>query len=216
MKKSTHLFIPLTVLFTLSFAFGFTLSFAFGFTLLSTSCKPTESVSVRNRNPQLINLAVSHGHCSSKFSGRIENLNLELFPRTDAGNPLEDMKISFDINPNTLNVCNDSSLSRKLKSPGFFINKEEDRIQFKTTQVYTMGIDWYQINGTLSIKGLEHNVIFYATGIRGENEISPTELVLQGQVYLLDWGIDFDVFLFGTTESPTSWLHLNMKIDLQK
>ena len=126
------------------------------------------------------------------------------------------MKISFDIDPNTLNACNDSSLSEKLKSPGFFMNKEEDKITFKTTQVYTLGIDWYQINGQLSIKGIEHNVILYATGIRGKNEISPTELVLQGQVYLLDWGIDFDLFLFGTAQSPTSYLHLNMVIDLDK
>jgi polyisoprenoid-binding protein YceI len=163
------------------------------FTLLSTSCK----------------------HCSSKFSGQVENFNLELFHRTDIGNPLGDMKISFDINPNTLNACNDSSLSEKLKSPGFFMNEEEDKITFKTIQVNTLGIDWYQVNGKLSIKSVEHNVVLYATGIRGEDEIYPTELVLQGQVYLLDWGIDFDLFLFGTAQSPTSWLHLNMVIDLE-
>ena len=186
------------------------------FTLLSTSCIPTESVTEKNASAQLINLAVSHGHCTSKFSGQVDNLNLELFPRTDLGNPLENMKLSFDIDPNTLNACNDSSLSEKLKSPGFFINNKEDRISFKTTQVNTIGIDWYQINGKLSIKGIEQNVIFYATGIRGENETAPTELVIQGQVYLLDYGIDFDIFLFGTAESPTSWLHLNMVIDLDK
>lgn len=192
------------------------LSIACTFTLLSTSCKPSESVTEKKSSSQLVNLAVSHGHCSSKFSAQVENFNLELFPRIDVGNPLEDMKISFDINPNTFNACNDSSLTKKLKSPDFFMNKEEDKIKFETTSTYTMGIDWYQINGKLSIKGIEHNVTFYATGIRGENEIWPTELVIQGQVYLLDWGIDFDLFLFGTAQSPTSWLHLNMVIDLDK
>jgi polyisoprenoid-binding protein YceI len=208
MKSLKTILLPVTI--------AIALSMVCVFTLLSTSCKPTEPVTENKPSSQLINLAVSHGHCSSKFSGQVENFNLELFPRTDLGNPLEDMKISFDIDPNTLNACNDSSLSEKLKSPGFFMNKEEDKITFKTTQVYTLGIDWYQINGQLSIKGIEHNVILYATGIRGENEISPTELVLQGQVYLLDWGIDFDLFLFGTAQSPTSYLHLNMVIDLDK
>jgi len=208
MKKLTHLLIPLTALLTLSLVFGFT--------GLSTSCKPTKPINKNKHHPQHINLAVSHGHCSSKFSGLVENLNLELIPRTDLDNPLEDLKISFDIIPNTLNASNDSSLSEKLKSPGLFLKEEGDRITFETTNTYTMGIDWYQINGVLTIKGIKHNVIWFATGIRGENEISPTELVLQGQLNLLDWGINFDKFLFGTIDSPTNWLHLNMVIDLSK
>jgi len=208
MKKLTRLFIPLTALLTISLAFGFT--------LLSTSCINTETITEHKPHPQHINLAVSHGHCSSKFSGQVENLNLEFFPRTDLGNPLEEMKFSFDIDPNTLNACNDNSLSEKLKSPGLFLKEEGDRITFETTNIYTMGIDWYQINGLLTIKGIKHNVIWFATGIRDKNETSPTELVLQGQLNLLDWGINFDKFLFGTIDSPTNWLHLNMVIDLAK
>lgn len=208
MKKSIRLFIPLTTLRTLCLAFGFT--------LLSASCKTKEPVSENEYHSQYVNLAVSHGHCSSKFSGKVEHLNLELVPRADLGNPLEEMKLSFDINPNSLISCNDSSLSKKLKSPGLFLKEEGDLISFETTSTYTMGIDWYQINGVLTIKGVKHNVIWFATGIRGENETSPTELVLQGQLNLLDWGIDFDHFLFGTVNSPTNWLHLNMVIDLDK
>jgi len=206
MKKLTRLFIPLTALLTISIAFGL-----IG---LSTTCKQFETVT--ERNSQHINLAVSHGYCSSKFSGQVKNLNLELYPRTDLGNPLEDMKLSFDIDLNTLNACNDSSLSEQLKSPGLFIKEEDDRITFKTTTTYTMGIDWYQINGVLTIKGIKHNMTWFATGIRNKNETSPTELVIQGKVNLLDWGINFDRFLFGTIDSPTNWLHLNMVIDLIK
>jgi len=206
MKKSTRLFIPLMALLTISVIFGFT--------LLSTSCKNTETITKSERSSQLINLAVSHGHCSSKFSGQVYNLNLELFPRTDLGNPLEDMKISFDIAPNTLTACNDSSLNKKLRSPGLFLKEEGDRITFETTNTYTLGIDWYEINGILTIKGIKHNVIWFATGIRKKNETSPTELVLQGQLNLIDWGIDFDKFIFETIDSPSYWLHLNMVIDL--
>jgi len=208
MKKLIRLFIPLTALLSVCLVFGFT--------GLSTSCENTETTTEHKHHPQHINLAVSHGHCSSKFSGQVENLNLELIPRTDLGNPLEEMKLSFDIDPKTLNACNDSSLSEKLKSPGLFLKEEGDRITFETTNTYTMGIDWYQINGVLTIKGIKHNVIWFATGIREKNETSPTELVLQGQVNLLDWEINFDKFLFGTIDSPTNWLHLSMVIDLDK
>ena len=78
-----------------------------------------------------------------------------------------------------------------------------------------MGIDWYQINGKLSIKGEERTVRFFATGIRNPKESVANLMILEGQVNLLDWGIDYDKVVNGRSNSvPTKWLHLNMKFKI--
>ncbi|GFD72510.1 hypothetical protein HER15_08250 [Tenacibaculum mesophilum] len=56
---------------------------------------------------------------------------------------------------------------------------------------------------------------FFTTGIRNAYESMSSELVLQGQVNLLDWGIDYDKLVNGqSSDVPTKWLYLNMKIEL--
>jgi hypothetical protein len=42
-----------------------------------------------------------------------------------------------------------------------------------------------------------------------------SSLVLQGQMNLLDWGIDYDLIVNGESLStPTKWMFINMTIDM--
>ncbi len=167
-------------------------------------------------NPvQTINLFVSHGHCSTPFGGLVSNLDINLNKRVDLGNPLEDMKIAFEIDPNSFNACSGEDVTNRVKTPGLFLTEKSENITFKSTQVYTMGMDWYQINGKLSIKGVERDVKLFATGIRAPQASMTHTLILEGQMNLLDWGIDYDLIVNGKSdEVPTKWMHINMKIDL--
>ena len=168
----------------------------------------------KNKN-QTINMFVTHGHCSTPFSGKVDELTLELEKRTDKGNSLENMKIAFEVDPNTFNVCSGKELTERIKTPGLFIGENEEKITFRTTTVYTVGLDWYQLNGYLSIKGVERNVKLFATEIREGNESQPTSIVLEGQLDLLDWGIDYDLIVNGKSDSiPTKWLYLNMRFQV--
>ena len=168
-----------------------------------------------NTQNQTINLFVTHGHCSTPFAGIVDDLNVSVAKRNDLGNPLEEMKISFAIDPNSFNVCAGDDLTARIKTPGLFISENNEKITFRTTEVYTMGLDWYQVNGILSIKGVEKNVKLFATGIRDPKEAMTSILVLEGQMNLLDWGIDYDKIVTGKSDDvPTKWMYINMKIDL--
>ena len=164
-----------------------------------------------------INMFVTHGHCSTPFSGVVEDLKVDIPARLDAGNPLENMSVSFEVNPNSFAVCRKDAaeLTKRIKTKGVFIGDNNEKIIFRTTNVYVMGVDWYQINGKMSIKGVEREVKFFATGIRNSYDSMSSELVLQGQVNLLDWGIDYDKLVNGqSSDISTKWLYLNMKINL--
>ena len=164
---------------------------------------------------QSINLFVSHGHCVLPFTGKITNLQLDLPQRNDQGNPMEGMNISFNINPNTFNVCSDDKLTNRVKTPGLFISKNQDDITFRSKDVYTMGLDWYQVNGILSIKGVEHKMKFLVTGIRKPEEQMANTLIFEGQVNLEDWDIDYDLIVNGKSNSSrTKWMHLNMQLEI--
>lgn len=171
----------------------------------------------KTKKNQTINMFVTHGHCSTPFGGIVDDLKVDIPVRMDAGNPLEYMRISFEVDPNSFKVCRGDAadLTARIKTKGVFINDANENITFRTKDVYVMGVDWYQINGVMSIKGVEKEVKFFATGIRNSYESMSSELVLQGQVNLLDWGIDYDKLVNGQSlEVPTKWLYLNMKIEL--
>ena len=189
---------------------------ASGFTISPSVFKNNTTVMVaENKQKQTLNLFVTHGHCSTPFTGIVDNLKVNAPIRNDLGNPLEDMKISFEVNPNSFNVCAGDDLTAKIKTPGLFIGKNDEKIIFKTTEIYTMGIDWYQVNGKMSIKGIEKDVTLFATGIRKPKETNTRLLVLEGQINLFDWGIDYDKIVNGKTEiNPTKWMYINMKIEM--
>ena len=176
----------------------------------------TESVSqVVSKEAQSVNLFVTHGHCSTPFTGKVNNLKIIKTIHENQGNPLENMKISFDMNPKSFTVCAGDDLTERVQTPGLFFEEEGDLISFRTTDVYTMGIDWYQVNGKLMIKGVEKSVKFFASGIRAPQDAMPTWLVLEGQFNLLEWGIDYDNIVNGQSDPvPTKWMHLNMRIDM--
>jgi hypothetical protein len=53
------------------------------------------------------------------------------------------------------------------------------------------------------------------TGIRDPKDAMPTSLVLEGQLDLFDWGIDYDKIVNGKSGSvPTKWMYINMKIEM--
>ena len=168
-----------------------------------------------NKSKQSINMFVTHGHCSTPFSWVVNDLKIEIPYRPDLGNPLENLQISFDIDPNSFVVCSgDKDLTKRIKTPGLFIGNLNEKITFRSTNIYTMGIDWYQINGKLSIKGVESDVKLFATGIRNPNETTTTSLIIEGQMNLFDWEIDYDKIVNGKSENiSTKWMHLNMKIN---
>lgn len=170
---------------------------------------------IENKQNQTVNLFVSHGHCSTPFGAVVDNLRLSAPVRNDLGNPLEGMRISFEIDPNSFNVCAGDDLTARIKTTGLFIGENEEKITFRSTDVYTMGIDWYQVNGKLSIKGVEKGVKLFVTGIRDPKDTMASALVLEGQMNLFDWGIDYDKIVSGKSETvPTQWMHINMKIEI--
>ncbi|MGB0882173.1 MAG: YceI family protein [Vicingaceae bacterium] len=185
-----------------------------GFTLEKKSYRKTVEQPLEVK--QTINMFVTHGHCSTPFAGNIDRLTVDFGAlREDGGNPVENMKMSFEINPNTFNVCASDELTTKIKTPGLFIGKDNENIIFTSTNVYTMGLNWYQVNGKLSIKGEERNVKFFVTGLRDPKESRPSAMVLEGQFNLKDWGIDYDKIVNGKSDNvPTKMVHLNMRFDL--
>ena len=94
-----------------------TIVVATGFTKRTSSCQKSEVTSVlETKQNQTINMFVTHGHCSTPFGGVVENLKVVTTKREDLGNPLEGMKISFDIDPNSFNVCAGDELTARIKS----------------------------------------------------------------------------------------------------
>ena len=186
-----------------------------GYTKSESNTEQKEAVAtVIEKHNQTINLFVTHGHCSTPFAGVVNDLKVDIPTRDDLGNPLEAMRISFEVDPNTFNVCRAEELTPKIRQQGLFVGEDNEKITFKSTNVYTMGLDWYQVNGKLSIKGIEKEVKFFVTGIRNPNEQIASSLVLSGQVNLFDWGIDYDKIMSGKSDNvPTKLLYLNMQID---
>ncbi len=182
----------------------------------SNSEKSTQPTS-EEQPSQSINLFVTHGGCSLPFSGKVNDLHIETEARNDQGNPLESMQIHFEIGVNSFATCLGDEYTAEVQTPGLFKNDQHEKLIFESTNVYTMGVDWYQINGKLSIKGVEKQVKFFATGIRNPKESISTDLILEGQVDLSDWGIDYEKIVHGKSmEHATKWMHLNMKINLDR
>lgn len=162
-----------------------------------------------------INLFVTHGHCSTPFEGVVENIDIYTPMLTFKENSLGNMSISFEVDPNSFYVNRAEELTPRIKTPGVFVGMNNEKITFKSTNVYMMGVDWYQVNGKMTIKGEEREVKLFATGIRGPYESGVSSMVLQGQVNLFDWGIDYDKLVNGKSEDiATKWLYLHMKIEL--
>lgn len=179
-------------------------------------CESTNTIPTpKNKENQRMNMFVSHGHCSLPFTGNVEKLEINTPTDQYTGNPIERLKLSFEINPNTFFACAGDDLTSKVKTPGLFIGENNENITFKSTDVYTMGIDWYQINGNMTIKGVERSMKFFATGIRDPKDIMSSALIIEGQINLVDWGIDYNKIVNGDSKNiNTKWMHFNMKIDM--
>ncbi len=208
MKKIKNIFLSLVVLVTVIIVSGYA---------KNTSILPkNEAVPVlEKKQNQTVNLFVTHGHCSTPFSGVVNNLKVDIPVGENSKNSLKAMKISFEIDPNSFDVNFGNDLTKRVKTPGIFIGKKEEKIAFRSTNIYTMGIDWYQVNGIMSIKGVEKNVKLFVTGIKDSKDAMASSLVLAGQVNLFDWGIDYDKIVSGNSGLvPTKWLYINMKIEM--
>lgn len=208
MKKIKNIVLPLLILTIIIVASGYTKS-------TSDSQENKNVDKIENKQNQMINMFVTHGHCSTPFAGVVNDLKVNVPAREDSGNPLEDMEISFEVDPNTFKVCRGDELTARIKTPGLFIGEHNEKITFKSTEVYTMGLDWYQVNGNMSIKGIEKKVKLFVTGMRDPKDAMASSLVLSGQMNLLDWGIDYDKIVNGKSNTtPTKWMYLNMKVEM--
>lgn len=208
MKKIKNIVLSLALLVFVIIISGYSKDFS--------TCQEKEVLlKLENKQNQTINLFVTHGHCSTPFGGIVNDLKVIVPKRNDLGNPLENMKISFEVDPNTFNVCSGNDLTSKIKTPGLFIGKNNRNITFTSTEVYTMGLDWYQVNGKMSIKGIEKDVKLFVTGIRNSKDAMSSSLVIEGQMNLLNWGIDYDKIVNGKSDPiPTKWMYINMKVDI--
>lgn len=208
MKNSKILILTLSILTTLFVLSGFKNHTQIN-TIIENKIPPHQT--------QTINMFVTHGHCSTPFSGVVNNLKLDLSPRSDLGHPISNMKLSFEIDPNTFVVCANNNLTKSIRTPGLFMTEKNEKITFRTKNSYKMGVDWYQLNGLLSIKGVYKNVTFFLTGIRKPKENWPTSLVLEGQINLFDWEIDYDNIVNGQSyHSTTKRMHFNMRVKINK
>jgi polyisoprenoid-binding protein YceI len=208
MKKLKNIGLSLAALAIVAIVSGYTFS-------TSNNGKSNDFSVINPAKNHIMNMFVTHGHCSTPFTGNVQNLNVSFEKREDKGNPIEGMKLSFEVDPNTFNVCSGDDLTARIKTPGLFINDKKENITFRSKNIYTMGIDWYQVNGIMTIKGIEHDVKFFVTGIRDPKASMSSVLILEGQIDLLDWGIDYDLIVNGKSDPhPTKWMHMNMKIVL--
>ncbi len=190
---------------------------ASAFTNKTSSCSKKVVVPIQPKQPvQTVNMFVTHGHCSTPFTGIVDRITVDLGPLEEqAGNPIENMTMSFQIDPNSFNSCKSDDLTARVKTPGLFMGGDDKKIIFNSTNVFTMGVDWYQVNGMLSIKGVEKEVKFFVTGIRDADATMTSAMVLEGKVDLQNWGIDYDKIVNGKSDiHPTKWLHLNMRFGL--
>lgn len=178
---------------------------------------PGSAKSLQNDTQTPINLFVTHGHCSTPFSANIENLQVRFIQTSYCAREMEDIQLSFDLNPNTFTSKSGDAYNAQLKKPGLFTDASNSKISFRSDNVYTMGTDWYQINGTLTIKGVEHELKLFATGTRNVGETETSSLIVHGQLDLKDWGIDYDKIVYGDTneETPTRWMYLNTTLNLR-
>ena len=117
MRKLKNSIWLLTVLVVIIVFSGFTISTSNGENLDKCAVLKTEQ-------KQTINMFVTHGHCSTPFAGNVANLNLTFAKREDQGNPIEGMKMSFEVDPNSFNVCSGEELTARIKTPGLFINEK--------------------------------------------------------------------------------------------
>ncbi len=164
---------------------------------------------------QRIHMFITHGHCSTPFTGEVTNLFIDKTVRSDQGNPLENMKVSFTVDPTTFTECRRDIENSPILTQGLFINGKEEYMKFTTKETFTMGLDWYQINGIMSIKGVEHEAKLFATGVREVNETEASKLIIYGELDLFDWNIDYEKIVNGkSSDHPTRWMNLNMTVDL--
>lgn len=209
MKKLRYVFPVLIVLGTIVVVSGFANSNSI------TQSKVVDEVQCKQKS--MANLFVTHGHCSTPFSGEITNAEVAVSGNKEDIDPMTTLSVSFDIDPSSFSVCKkNDELTEDLRTPGLFIGPKEEQISFQSTNVYTMGLDWYQVNGILSIKGVKHEMKLFATGIRNPQDRTPSSLILHGQMDLQDWGIDYDQIVHGeSTDHPNKWMYLNMKLDVK-
>ena len=202
---------------TLTLALVTTIAVVSAFTWGGPSQQASASMMEEEAPRQTVNLFVTHGHCNTPFGGIVSDLKIMEAVRTDMGNPLENMQVSFVIDPGSFKACGGDEFTAMVQTPGLF-REGNEVFTFHSTSVYTLGLDWCQLNGKMSIKGVDREVKFFVTGIRKPGDSRPSALVLEGQLNLYDWGIDYDRIVHGdsgrSAESPTQWMHLNMKIEM--
>jgi len=132
---------------------------------------------------QIINFAISHGHCNLVFTGITEYVRVH----NTKGDPSA-LKLDFSINTSTLNTFdNGGPLTQSLKTKEMFNGDGKNHITFKTIDVFMLGENWIQFRGTMTIKGKEKTLRLRATPNYNGDQLNG--LILDGVVDLEDYGI---------------------------
>lgn len=182
--------------------------------LYSFNQKETKTTAPKLRANQ-INLFVTHGHCSSPFAGQVSNFLIDIPKGVIDHNPIEDLKVSFDLDASTFTACYTEEITKSVQTPGLFTSSNNEPISFKSTDIYTMGLDWYVLKGVMNIKGVEHEMKFMVSGIRDSKNLYSDYLIFEGKINLEDWGINYDRMVTGKDhENPTKWMHINFKVSI--
>lgn len=178
---------------------------------VTTAIQTSSFVKSEKDDRQVINLLISNNEKHYPFSGKIESLSVDLGEkRKDGGNPMENFKMSFELDPNNFIACADDELTLKARKLGEIEGESNNTFKFTSTKISTIGIDWYQLEGLFSIQGVEKKVVFSITGLRNPSESESKKLVVEGKVNLSDWGVDFE------DNDMEEYFSLNMIIEMEE
>lgn len=156
-----------------------------------------------------LNLAISHGHCNMTLYGAIEELDLNI-----QKDDLFQTSVDFKVNTNTLLVNNDADggMTESIQKEEIFDGNGEQYIEFTTKDVFQLGENWLQLRGEMSVKGVSTDVKLRATPIYEQGNI--TKLVIEGQVNLYDFGIEYAEAMSETILNTERTMFINLVCEI--
>lgn len=136
----------------------------------------------------IANFSISHGHCQLPLEARFTDVKINW------GESLSDgLKIDFDISTHSIVAIGEESgeWTQKMRSPASFDPGRHPTMSFVSKDSYHIGKDWYQVNGTLTIKGKSLPASFHARPVFDHAGCGRTvqKIVVNGDVNLKDYGV---------------------------
>ena len=175
---------------------------------------------------QVINFAISHGHCVLPFQGKMDQLEVKfpqkpleivngsIFPQIMEADVMKNLALSFTVNANSLNAEVGVTYTERVQSEAIFNGVNNEKISFTSREVYYLGENWYTVHGLLSIKGVSKEVYLRATPVylKGTNIIN--NIIIEGDINLFDFGIDYDNNPGHASSKTNKTMYLNFNYQL--